>query len=173
MNIRDIPEKTCPICNRHVPRRTRGFCPGCGARLVSYRVGRGKKKWTIYVLEDTSCVEIVKAVRDLIRIRDGLPKFDFLEYRAELGAAKLLLNYCDGSQSLALMVVGLFFDDRVMRRYRVRPMSVRGIIYRDGMLPGILALAKTVVKPPEVEYRIGHSSVDAPEVSQGTLLEDF
>lgn len=126
----DIPEKTCPECGKYVARRKNERCPGCGTRIHPYRMGRGQNKKTIWVLESHNTKEIIEAVRDYVRLRQGLKDFEFEDMKKQFGAAKLLLDKCGGSQSVALSVVEAFTDPDLRRRMSIWPRvrSVTDII---------------------------------------------
>jgi hypothetical protein len=159
-----IPTKTCPNCGREVAKRKGGeFCPHCGIRLYSYRVPlRGKgvpkgRKRTIWVADDPSCKQLALYLRDRIRVYENnpLPDFVFLDWKAELGMAHMLLDRCEGNMALAKRVIDSYFDPKLRAILAIgnTPDSFRYIIWKGGHLSLVLAQAKADLAYERIDRR--------------------
>ena len=146
-----LPTKTCPNCSRVVKRRRDAqFCPYCGIELFSYRVkARGKtgpRGRTIWVANRTDCRVLVRCLQHHIRTsgKNPLPDFEFSDWPAEMGMAHLLLDMCEGSQTLAEKVIDSYFDSKIRAILGVgnTPKSMGHVIYKRGNIGMILAQAK-------------------------------
>ena len=104
---------TCPHCNEKSPRRKKKTCPLCGEIVWIVREGRGKKKTTIWVGDETRASELVYFLEEHIRKRPGMKHFTFGEVgsshrNAQISIAKTLLKKCGYSQELAIAVVDAY-----------------------------------------------------------------
>ena len=164
-SIYSIPTKTCPMCGKYVARRVRSYyCPFCGARLFSYRVGRKKTARTIWVTDEPRIKTIAIYTRDKIRELPQMADFDFENWEQQLGNSHVLLDMCEGNQPLALSLVDAFYDRDVRHEcgiYGNLPRSVSGIIAKANRdnLAWLLAWCKT-----SIEY--SRKDVDKPVTAQ-------
>jgi hypothetical protein len=124
----------CPLCGIEVSRRKRGRCPHCATPIWPYMKGRGKNKQKVWVMEKAGCLPLVKLFRGYFRTLRGLPEFDFVDIKPQLGAAKTLLDRCGGNQSMAELVIAAFFEDDTRRSIGLwqRPQGVTGVVRNDG-----------------------------------------
>ena len=130
-----IPEKTCPECGCYVARRQHGtYCPFCSSALFTYRMGRGKNAYTIWVTDEHRVKDIVIQVLEYIQKLPGKEDYQWTSighYKQQLGSASLLLRICEGNQALALEVVDILYDSKRRLKlgvYGHRPLSVSAII---------------------------------------------
>ena len=102
----------CPWCGQEADRRKKGCCPNCGKEVHIYKIGRGKKKTTVWVANKPSITNIVKRLEK--HILSELPEFSFggyqdKSYLEQLAYAKVLLQKCNLDQRVAERVVDLHF----------------------------------------------------------------
>jgi hypothetical protein len=164
------PTKTCWACGESVRRRVNvDCCPHCHVRLISTRIGRGKKKRTIYIAETPETTGLVKQAEQYIQEYGGMPEFYFLDFYLQLAHAKTLLAICDWSNELAFMVLKTFCVPEFRKAARLRrrscPKSLTAVIYQGegSQLSAALGFAKTLVDfkkrptppstPPELEQK--------------------
>lgn len=160
----------CPHCDKKSPRRKKGNCPLCDEPVFIVREGRGKKKTTIWVGEETRASELVYFLEEHIRQRQGMRHFSFGEVgdtsrNMQIGIAKTLLKRCGYSQELAIAVVDAYCTgDR--RLYP--PRSMPGVIGKQ--FPMALAIAKYNVEQKQVRLEAEQRKLeDAARSRKGAL----
>jgi len=124
--------------------------------LYSYRIKSNGREYTIWVTDEPRIRDLAEYVADCIRKIPGQEEFHWISKQHMLsnyGAAHLLLNACEGNQSLAFETINIMYDSTKRHDAKIygnKPRSVTALISRWHLdhLATAIALAKR-----ELQYK--------------------